>query len=264
MNGIIIAAAVVGIVGILIGIFLGVAGQKLYVEVDERESLIREQLPGNNCGGCGYAGCDACAKAIVEGKAKINACAGCSEENLAVISGIMGAEAEVTEKKVAYAKCAGNCEKAKSNYTYTGVEDCKIANQMQGGGPKSCAYGCLGFGTCKKACAFGAITIVNGLPVVDESKCVGCGSCVVSCPRQVMALRPVSARVAVNCNSQDKGKPVMDACSVGCIGCTLCTRECEYGAITMQGNVPVIDYEKCTGCGKCAAKCPKKVIHVRA
>ena len=101
MNGVLIAAAVVGILGIIIGIFLGVSGAKFEVKVDERETLVREQLPGNNCGGCGYAGCDACAKAIVEGKAPVNACAGCSEENLAVISSVMGVEAEASEKKVA-------------------------------------------------------------------------------------------------------------------------------------------------------------------
>ena len=54
MSGIIIAAAVVGITGILIGIFLGVAGDKFKVEVDQKEVDIRAELPGNNCGGCGY------------------------------------------------------------------------------------------------------------------------------------------------------------------------------------------------------------------
>ena len=36
MSGNIIAAAVVGITGILIGIFLGVAGDKFKVEVDKK------------------------------------------------------------------------------------------------------------------------------------------------------------------------------------------------------------------------------------
>ena len=71
VTGIIIAAAVVGILGILIGVFLGIASEKFKVEVDEKEILVRNELPGNNCGGCGYAGCDALAKAIAAGQADV-------------------------------------------------------------------------------------------------------------------------------------------------------------------------------------------------
>ena len=73
VTGIIIAAAVVGILGILIGVFLGIASEKFKVEVDEKEILVRNELPGNNCGGCGYAGCDALAKAIAAGQADVGA-----------------------------------------------------------------------------------------------------------------------------------------------------------------------------------------------
>ena len=52
MTGIIIAAAIVGGTGIIIGLFLGLSGEKLKVEVDEKEVAIREALPGSNCGGC--------------------------------------------------------------------------------------------------------------------------------------------------------------------------------------------------------------------
>ena len=52
---VIAAAAVIGITGLLIGLLLGIAGKKFAVEVDEREAEVREVLPGNNCGGCGYA-----------------------------------------------------------------------------------------------------------------------------------------------------------------------------------------------------------------
>ena len=74
MTGVIIAAVLVGAVGIIIGVLLGIASEKFKVEVDEKEILVREELPGNNCGGCGFAGCDALAKAIAEGKAPVNAC----------------------------------------------------------------------------------------------------------------------------------------------------------------------------------------------
>ena len=52
MTGVIIAAAIVGGTGIIIGLFLGISGEKLKVEVDEKEVAVREALPGNNCGGC--------------------------------------------------------------------------------------------------------------------------------------------------------------------------------------------------------------------
>lgn len=69
ITAILIAAAVIAVAGIIVGIGLGLFGEKFKVEVDEKEVAIREELPGNNCGGCGFAGCDALAKAIAEGKA---------------------------------------------------------------------------------------------------------------------------------------------------------------------------------------------------
>ena len=69
-----------------------------------------------------------------------------------------------------------------------------------------------------------------------------------------------SAEHLVQCSSHDKGKDVKAACQAGCIGCTLCTKQCESDAIHMDNNLAFIDYEKCTNCGKCAAKCPAKVI----
>ena len=73
ITAIIIAAVVVAAVGIIVGFGLGIFGEAFKVEVDEREAAVREELPGNNCGGCGYAGCDALAKAIAAGEATVNA-----------------------------------------------------------------------------------------------------------------------------------------------------------------------------------------------
>ena len=38
---------------------------------------------------------------------------------------------------------------------------------------------------CEKACPFGAIAVgqpITNLPVLDEAKCTGCGSCLAKCP----------------------------------------------------------------------------------
>lgn len=74
MTGIILAAVVVGGTGLFIGVFLGIAGKKFAVKVDEREEAILGVLPGNNCGGCGYAGCSGLAAAIVKGEAEVSGC----------------------------------------------------------------------------------------------------------------------------------------------------------------------------------------------
>ena len=74
IGAIIAATVLVAAVGLFIGIFLGVAGNKFAVEVDEKEVAVREALPGNNCGGCGYPGCDGLAAAIAKGEAPVNGC----------------------------------------------------------------------------------------------------------------------------------------------------------------------------------------------
>ena len=260
VTGIIIAAAVVGILGILIGIFLGIASEKFKVEVDEKEILVRNELPGNNCGGCGYAGCDALAKAIAAGQAEVGACPVGGASTAEKIGAIMGVAGGTAEKKVAFVKCKGTCDKTKVQYNYYGVDDCKKVSVVPGAGEKACTYGCMGYGSCVKACAFDAIHVVDGVAVVDKEKCVACGKCVAACPKGLIQLVPYSAKHLVQCSSHDKGKDVKAACQAGCIGCTLCTRQCESDAIHMDNNLAVIDYDKCTNCGKCAEKCPAKVI----
>ena len=260
VTGIIIAAAVVGILGILIGIFLGIASEKFKVEVDEKEILVRNELPGNNCGGCGYAGCDALAKAIAAGQAEVGACPVGGASTAEKIGAIMGVAGGTAEKKVAFVKCKGTCDKTKVQYNYYGVDDCKKVSVVPGAGEKACTYGCMGYGSCVKACAFDAIHVVDGVAVVDKEKCVACGKCVSSCPNHLIELVPYKAEHLVQCSSHDKGKDVKSVCESGCIGCTLCTRQCEFDAIHMENNLAVIDYEKCTNCGKCAEKCPVKVI----
>ena len=175
ITGIILAAVVVGGTGLFIGLFLGFAGKKFAVETDEREEAILGVLPGNNCGGCGYAGCSGLAAAIVKGEAEIGGCPVGGAPVAAKIGEIMGQEAGAQVRQVAFVKCAGTCEKAKTRYEYQGLHDCVMVNLMQNGGPKSCSYGCLGEGSCVQACPFDAIHIVDGIAVVDKEACKACG-----------------------------------------------------------------------------------------
>lgn len=257
------AALVVGIIGLVVGILLGLAAKVFAVKVDEKELKVRDELPGNNCGGCGYAGCDDCAKAIAAGKAPANACPVASKEIHQKIAEIMGVSAEVAERKVAFVKCAGTCEKVVRKYNYDGIQDCKMAKLVPGGGDKACSYGCLGLGSCVKACQFDAIHIVNGIAKVDTEKCVACGQCVLECPQHLIELVPESAKMKVQCASHDLGPAVMKVCSAGCIACKICEKNCEFDAIHVVDGIAHIDYEKCTRCGKCAEKCPKKIITVK-
>lgn len=262
MNGVIIATLVVSLTGLILGIFLGVMGKKFAVEVDEKQIKVREQLPGNNCGGCGYAGCDALAKAIAAGEAAVGQWPVGGAAVAAKIAEIMGTEAGDEARKTAFVKCAGDCEKAKENYKYSGVKDCSVMPFVPNGGSKTCTFGCMGFGSCVKACDFDAIHIVNGIAKVDKEKCKACGKCVAACPRHLIELIPYDATYKVKCASKDKGKDVIASCSAGCIGCMMCTKQCEHDAITVENNIAHIDYDKCVGCGKCAEKCPKKIIHL--
>ncbi len=259
VTGIIIAACLVGGTGLIIGLLLGFAGKAFEVQVDEKEIAIREQLPGNNCGGCGYAGCDALAKAIAVGEAKADGCPVGGAAVAEKIAEIMGSQVAVV-KKVAFVKCSGTCEKAKDRFRYYGNESCKQAVASTGGGQKSCVFGCLGFGSCVQVCDFDAIHIVDGVAVVDRENCVSCGKCINECPKHLIDLVPYENRHFVSCSSMDKGKDVKAVCDAGCIGCKMCEKVCETEAIHVENNLAHIDYDKCTNCGKCAEKCPVKII----
>lgn len=255
---ILLAAAVIGIISIIIGLVLGVMSEKFKVEEDPREHAVRELLAGSNCGGCGYAGCDAYAHAIVYDGADPTLCAPCHEKSK--IGAIMGLELKDEEKKIAFVKCSGNCRNTLDNYIYSDGRDCRIAYTAPGHGAKKCVYGCCGLGTCASVCPYDAIRIVDGLARIDRTKCRACGVCVSVCPNRLIEIIPESASYIVACSSRSKGKDVRDACEAGCIGCGICMRTCESGAITVENNLAKIDYSKCTGCGKCAEKCPRKII----
>ncbi len=257
---ILLASGIVAGVGLLVGIFLGIFGKVFAVPTDERVEAVREALPGNNCGGCGYSGCDALAQAIADGEAPINACPVGGQSSVDQIAAALGVESVSLERRMAFVKCSGTCDKTHFRYHYYGDDDCHRVALAPGRGAKACAWGCTGLGSCAKACPFHAITVVDGCAHVDPNACRGCGVCVAVCPNHLIELLPISATNAVRCASREKGKAVRDMCDAGCIGCGLCARICPTGAVTVVENLSYIDQEKCIRCGKCAEKCPAKVI----
>lgn len=256
---IVIPFLILGGMAAVFAVILAVAGNKLAVAQDERVAKILKLLSGANCGGCGQAGCEAFAKSLVEGKAKITDCPSSSKENKEKIAEILGGEVGEIEETIVVCTCNGG-QRCQDKYEYQGYGDC-ASIELLAGGRKACPTGCIGAGKCVDVCPFHAVDIPGeGVAVVNQKKCVQCGSCIIACPKNIMKRIPAKAKVYVACSNHDKGKEVRTICSVGCIGCGLCSKVCEADAITMVDGLPVFDYDKCTNCRKCVAKCPSKCI----
>ena len=266
---ILIAIGILGGLALLFGLVLAGASKVFYVEVDPRLEKLNECLPGANCGGCGYPGCGGYAEAVLNGEAPIGKCASGGAECAAGMAAVMGVEAGDVVRMVALVKCSGHrtydeagnqTGGAKLKGNYEGFKDCLAASKVGGRGPLACKYGCLGYGSCVKACKYDAIHVVNGVAQVDREKCVGCMACANTCPRGVITAVPYEKTTFIPCNSHAKGAVTTRSCSTGCIGCGLCKKICPEGAITVENGLATIDYEKCIGCGLCATVCPKKII----
>ena len=266
---IVFAILVLGGLGLIFGLVLAGASKVFYVETDPRLDKLNECLPGANCGGCGYAGCGAYAEAVLNGEAPIGACASGGNECAQAMAAIMGVKAEAVTRKVALVRCSGDrtydkdgnlVKGAKIKAEYEGFRDCMAASSVGGHGPLACKFGCLGYGTCTKACKYGAISVKNGVAVVDEDLCVGCMACAKACPRNLIVPVEPGRNVVIACASMAKGAVTTRGCTIGCIGCGLCKKICPNGAITVTSTLAVIDYTKCDNCGLCATVCPKKLI----
>jgi electron transport complex protein RnfB len=253
-----------GSLGLLFGVILALASKIFYVEKDPRIDVLNEVLPQANCGGCGFPGCFNYAEAVILHNVSITLCAPGGEEVINRIAEILGVEAESKNPMVAVVRCQGKHGIAKDKFKYEGIEDCS-AEILIHGGHKACEYGCLGHGSCVKACPFDAMVMEeSGLPTVFEDKCTACGICVEVCPKGIMELIPRSQGVYLGCINQNLGKSVRAACSVGCIGCSLCAKPdvTPSGKIEMKNNLPDIpsDWEDFNVAVK---RCPTKSFVVR-
>ena len=236
------AVVAMAVIGLILGGVIGIAAKLFKVEVDPRIELVTELLPGANCGGCGKAGCADFAKSVVAGENPPSKCPVASQEQVASIAKALGIEVGDSVKKVAVVFCGGDHNQEKVQTLYNGVSDC-VSASLIAGGPKGCAYGCLGMSSCARACPFNAIEMINGLAVVHPELCVGCGACVDTCPRNLIKLVPQTAKVHIYCSSPEKGAAKMKVCSVPCIGCRKCAKGGEEGQFNIEGFKVSVNYE---------------------
>jgi Na+-translocating ferredoxin:NAD+ oxidoreductase RNF subunit RnfB len=247
--------------GAVFGASLAIAAKRFAVQIDPRVEKVKDVLAHAHCGACGYAGCEQYAEAVVNNPdVSPNLCVPAGAKGAEAVALITGKKAEIKEPVFARIMCQGATSKSRKKFKYEGVVDCR-AVVLAGGGDKSCAYGCLGYGTCTRVCPFDALHMGDdGLPVVDITKCTGCRKCEQACPKRVIEVLPASRMVLVACHSRDKGGETRKNCDVGCIACGACVKVCPFDAPSVQNNFSRIDINKCKVCGLCVPKCPTNAI----
>ncbi len=258
---VVIAFLIVGILGLVLGLGLAIADKKLAVEKDPKLEELESIMPGANCGGCGYAGCQAYADAVFKGEAPAGLCSPGGEALARRMGEILGIEVELKERMVAFVFCRGNSAVTKTDYEYKGMADCNAAALLQGG-PSACKEGCLRLGSCIAVCPAAAISRTEeGSIVVDKEKCIGCGKCAEVCPNHVIRLVPYSVEWLCACNNHENGAKVRKTCQVGCIGCKMCETKVQDSPFSVEAFLSSNDWNKDQGAAEAAAEvCPQKCI----
>ncbi len=240
--GIILAGAFMAALGGALALFLALASRRLYVFEDPRIDAVENCLPHSNCGACGTAGCRNFAEQVVSGEIVPAKCSVNPPEMNAYIAGMLGVAMGEVEKQVARLACAGGHHVARMRAHYAGLQSCRGAAVVSGGG-KDCAWGCLGLGDCEDVCDFDAIQMNGfGLPVVATDLCTACGDCVEACPKSLFSLQPIGHQLWMACKNQADGETAEAQCAVACTACGKCVADSPAGLMHMDGNLAVINY----------------------
>ena len=239
-----------------------IASVKLKVEVDPKVEEIHHALPNLDCGACGFAGCSQYAKAVLKDPGLLGKCAPGGPVTSSKIADILNLQvSDSGPQKKPIVHCRAHTRDKTIYAKYQGIQSCTAANALAN--VQACAFGCLGFGDCTRACKFDALDIINDLAIVDYDKCTGCTACSKACPRLLIEMVPFRHEnmMTVACSSKETGKSTRAICTVGCIGCGLCAKESDLFKI--EENLARFDYAQYQMTEKEEAamnKCPTKVI----
>ena len=251
----------VATIGLIIGLGLSLASTFMAVPVDPRKEELTEAMAGVNCGACGYPSCEAYASVLAEGtESNTTLCSPGGQATAVAVASILGKEAGNMRLRAAVNRCQGSTRFTDTRADYRGVSTCVAMAQLQNGNT-SCEYGCLGLADCVRECPYDAIYMDHGVARVNPYTCKACEICVGVCPKNLFTMIPIDElNATVLCMNQDKGAATRKQCTVGCIGCGLCVKACQYEAIVVNNNLAVIDPDKCTACGECIPVCPTNSI----
>jgi Na+-translocating ferredoxin:NAD+ oxidoreductase RNF subunit RnfB len=196
------------------GSILSYASKLFFVPVDEKFVKLRAEMPGANCGGCGFAGCDDYANALVADEdLSCSKCPVGGADLAEKLAEIMGKSADAGEKQIAVVQCNSTKDAVKALLTYKDIPTCKAAKSLFGG-MNACPFGCMGLGDCVAACDFDAIEVKDGVATVNKDKCVGCRQCMkLGCP--AISMKDKKAHIDFT----------------QCVGCDVCTQLCKLNAI---------------------------------
>ncbi len=247
--------------GLILAAVLAFANRRLYVYEDPRIDQVEDMLPHANCGACGTAGCRAFAEKLVSNELQPGACTVNSVDMNQQIADFLGVDLGAGDKRIARLACAGGSNVAHRHGDYRGVDSCRAASLVAGGG-KGCAWGCLGLADCERICEFDAITMDrHDLPQVIGDLCTACGDCVEICPRDLFSLQPIAHRLWVACKNLEQGEAAEAECSVACNGCGRCALDAPADLITIEHYLARIDYAKNSLASRVAIeRCPTGAI----
>ncbi len=146
--------------------------------------------------------------------------------------------------------CVQNCPKQVLTLAPQGMRVHVRCHSHDKGGKvkKVCQVGCIGCGACVRVCPYDALSLDDGLAVMDYSRCRQCGLCIDQCPTH---------NITGLIRGQSKARIDPSACT----GCARCDAICPVDAISGQPEkTHAVDDSRCIGCGLCRSVCPVDAV----